>query len=256
MLWNQSHNAVQNTSVVHGDGEPWEHFSLTLPLQRLWSTALHSVPAQCSDTEPPMLTLACFWACLSHDNVWIGFRFLFSSPLSLSSNQVLAAHLWARGRGLGERWQAALTPTVPMGGGAEALTLLLPQKKGQQEKGGWNQLANGLYPGKIITEGPSEAPYPLNPSHTPQRAMQSFREPYNHSITFWKGSLKDHIFFQSQRTHVRGVSLCQHAGSTTGKHLWSLLPVSQTVQTVTLQLLKSVCHKKQLHLKNASVIIY
>lgn len=98
MLWNQSHNAVQNTSVVHRDGEPWEHFSLTLPLQRLWSTALHSVPAQCSDTEPPMLTSACFWACLSHDNVWIGFRFLFSSPLSLSSNQVLAAHLWARGR--------------------------------------------------------------------------------------------------------------------------------------------------------------
>lgn len=111
----------------------------------------------------------------------LGFYFPVPSPYpQIKSLQLI----FGPEGGLGERWQAALTPTVPMGGGAEALTLLLPQRKGQQEKGGWNQLANGLYPGKIITEGPSEAPYPLNPSHTPQRAMQSFREPYNHSITF------------------------------------------------------------------------
>lgn len=106
------------------------------------------------------------------------------------------------------------------------LTLLLPQRKGQQEKRGepaskwplsWKNNNRRLMWGPLP---------PKPPPHSPK----SHTDWYNHSITFWKGSLKDHIFFQSQRTRVRGVSLCEHTGSTTGKHLWSLPPVSPTVQ--------------------------
>lgn len=183
------------------------------------------------------------------------FRFLFSSPLSLSSNQatctVLAAHLWARGRGLGERWAGSSDTYSAWGRGCRSSDT--PAATKDNRKKGGEPTSKWPLSWKNNNRRPKWGP--LSPKSLPHSPV-SHTDQYNHSITFWKGSLKDHIFFQSQRIRVRGVSLParrQHYWETSLK---SSASFTNSAKRSPLQLLKSVCHKKQLHLKNALVIIY